>query len=166
MSHRHPCLDAFHRGAADRQLRPLPSGRYKLQEFIFNRERELEELKRLTRYLQGYEKATSFLHCTSEDMAQWMRSLPEEAAYRVGYEFIPALPALAHDGARLPSINAAESFVKTRVRRAIQELDTAQSLLRGPIRIEYEYMKAGHSSIALPLREITYLASTALSIAS
>ena len=91
------CHDAYKYGGDSRIKYPLRSGLYKLVESNDRIKDSAKEICRIGDVINKREHPGCLMHCTNEDKAIWLRGVPLDIAYRMGYEIIPAFKALEFD---------------------------------------------------------------------
>ena len=148
------CRDEFVRGEADRRNHPLRSGEYKLKEA----HRVLSHWRDTLSLVGEYQRKTPskrarvnrcFGACTAEEATSWVKELPEQIAFKLGYYIVPAVEALGGD--KVPSNIVTDYAEKTRAlaEMIVAESDLARTELRTlGVAAEYRRMKQKQSSLA------------------
>ena len=85
------------------------------------------------------------MHCTFEDKAFWLRHVPLNVAYRMGYEIIPGLRALEADGVGRIDAESAAFAVESVMDHHLLQWDQLRNSYDRRISYEYERMRNGHS---------------------
>lgn len=146
-----PCQKAFDDGAAGRLKYPLRSGGYKLNErrWKFGRcEEAIEAIDKLVVHQRKGSKGPVYLgSCTTDDAASWLKRLPQQVAYDLAYDILPAIDALAEEGYPPHEVAAARREAEVEARALVADCEAAHVLLKEGIAHEYRRMKAGDSTL-------------------
>ena len=145
MKHR-TCREAYRDGVTSRLAYPLHSGLYKLVESKDRIERVGKEIVRISEVVTKKRSPSSLMHCTFEDKAFWLRDVPLNVAYRMGYEIIPGLRALEADGVGRIDAESAASAVESVMDHHLLQWDQLRNSYSKKISCEYERMRNGHSN--------------------
>ena len=84
MTHR-SCEEAFDDGVRSRLNYPLHRGLYKLSESYKRIQYVRDEVVRIAEVVNGKRNPFSLRSCTNEDKAYWLRDVPTNVTFRVGY---------------------------------------------------------------------------------
>ena len=155
-------LESFERGRRARLSYPLSSGRYKLVECSERLEQCVEEISRIRDYLNGRRDRWAFMHCTVEDKHLWLKDLPSHVAYRLGYEVLPGLQALAVDGVDSTVIGIELPKFEGYCSSVVGQLEIAHMKIRKSINVEYDQMRSGRSLLEPQVRDAVGIAKRAL----
>ena len=156
------CLQSFDEGKAQRASYPLQQGRYKLEErerrFVFNK----ETLRMVRDFVRRRSSCLYLGGCMASDKHTWLKNLPLDVAFSLGYDLLPGLLALKKEGALCvdrdyPSI---EQACLTLVDRCEQVRNT----IKKDIKVEYRHMKHGCSLLEPLIDEASYLVYRALAV--
>ena len=109
------CLEAFEDGVHSRLNYPLHMGLYKLSESYRRIQYVRDEVVRVAEVVNGKRSPFSLRSCTNEDKAYWLRDVPINVAYRLGYEIIPGLRALEFDDVPKGQSEAAALQVESKI---------------------------------------------------
>jgi hypothetical protein len=145
MRHR-TCRDAYQDGVTSRLDYPLHSGLYKLVESKDRVERVGKEIVRISEVVTKKRAPSSLMHCTFEDKAFWLRDVPLNVAYRMGYEIIPGLRALEADGVGRIDAESAAFSVKSVMNHHLDYWYELRNSYNRKIAYEYVRMRNGHSN--------------------
>jgi len=145
MKHR-ACREAYQDGLTSRLSYPLHSGLYKLLESKDRIERVGKEIIRISEVVTKKRGSSSLMHCTFEDKAFWLRDVPLNVAYRMGYEIIPGLRALEADGVSHIHAESAAFAMESVMDHRLDYWDELRSSYSKKIANEYELMRNGHSN--------------------
>ena len=85
--------------------------------------------------------------CTTEDKSIWLKDLPGNLAYELGYNLIPAIQALNVEGVPEAAIDRFIQSTKADVCQLLKDCDTMQTDTRLSVKGEYARMKAGGSEM-------------------
>lgn len=140
------CREAYQHGVNSRLAYPLHSGLYKLVESKDRIERVGMEIIRISEVIAKQRHPASLMHCTLEDKAYWLREVPFNIAYRVGYEIIPGFRALVGNGVPPIQAETAAEFVESVIPQYLSLWDELGSSYNRRIAYEYERMRNGHSN--------------------
>jgi hypothetical protein len=140
------CRDAYQDGVTSRLAYPLHSGLYKLVKSKDRIERVGKEIVRISEVVTKKRDPSSLMHCTFEDKAFWLRDVPLNVAYRMGYEIIPSFRALVADGVGSIKAESAAHAVASVMGHYLDYWDELRSTYSKRIAYEYERMHNGHSN--------------------
>jgi hypothetical protein len=135
------CHDAYQDGVNSRLAHPLHSGLYKLVESKDRIERTGKEIVRISEVITNRRHPADLLHCTFQDKAFWLRDVPFNVAYRMGYEIIPGLRALAVDGVTPCKVESAARSLESVIDQHLAQWDQLRNSYNK--RIAYEYASMG-----------------------
>lgn len=143
------CHDAFQRGLDDRKAYDLSSGARRLRESLDSPQRISETLRNIAANHQfkvrGYGRY--FGCCTSDGAAMWLKRRPQNLAYDLAYNVVPAIKALARDGVPPAIVNRCLARAHSVTPTIIDHCEEARIALRRGVRPEYTRMKAGQSTV-------------------
>jgi hypothetical protein len=143
------CHEAFKRGLQDRKAYPLSSGARRLKESLDGPQRISETLHNIAADLKlkarDYERY--FGACTSDDAAVWLRSVPAQITYDLGYNIVPAIYALAADGVPQAIVGKCSARANSVIPTIINHCEEARIALRRGVKREFRMMKSGGSSL-------------------
>jgi hypothetical protein len=161
MKHR-SCQEAFNDGVQSRTSYPLRLGLYKLIESYKRMQHSRDEVVRISEVISGKRSPFSLRSCTNDDKAYWLRDVPTNVAFRMGYEMIPGLRALEFDGVSKAQSEAAALLVEAAMAPAIVKWDRLRDSYKNKIASEYARMRNGHSNALLVVDDALALIDTAL----
>ena len=161
MKHR-SCQEAFDDGVRSRLDYPLRLGLYKLSESIRNLQSARGEVARISEVVKGTKKPSCLQHCTNDDKASWLRDVPTQVAFRMGYEIVPGLRALEFDGVPRSQSEAAALLVGAAMTPSIVKWDYLRDSYKSRISSEYVRMRNGQSNALLVVDDALALIDTAL----
>jgi hypothetical protein len=144
---------AFTAAQAFREAIPLPSGRYKIEEALW-------ELRRLRATVEGVarilrkddpEAAKAALPiCASEERGTQLKRFPRHVADILGRKILPGIAELHADGVPKAEVRNRTKAAKAKAATILRDCADVTALLRGGIKIEYDALRAGRSHL-LPL---------------
>lgn len=147
-----PCQKAFDEGAADRLKYPLRSGGYKLNERRWKFGRCQETIDAIDKLIVHQRSGSNgpplpLGSCTTDDAGWWLKRLPQQVAYDLAYDILPAIDALAKEGCPPHEVAAARREAEVEARALVADCEAAHALLKKGIAHEYRRMKAGNSTL-------------------
>lgn len=160
------CFESCMEGGFHRLGSPLPSGLYKIQDFRDQTEGWREELVHMRWYVAGLTGAGSLSYCTVREISGWIKRLPGQVAYDLGFMLFPALDALQLDGIPLAVLRRELPAIKTRGFLLLRQLDEVARALGPKIATEYELMRRGAPRLEPLLERAVNLGESALQLES
>jgi hypothetical protein len=144
------CQKAFRLGLQRRKPHQLHTGVYKLIEVQDQYSGMVEDAHEIIKLKKRLILVPRLNHCTAEDMAHWLKKIPGNIAFDLGYYLIPSVIAL--EGNNLPhdvviSMTAHFTLQSQALLDSCQEVHDA---IHDSIAWEYSLMSQGESLI-LPL---------------
>ena len=143
------CLEAFEDGVQSRLNDPLHMGLYKLSESYRQIQYVRDEVVRVAEVVNGKRSPFSLRSCTNEDKAYWLRDVPTNVAFRVGYEIIPGLRALEFDGVPKTQSENAARLIDSAIPPRLAQWDQLRNTYKNRIASEYVRMRNGQSNALL-----------------
>jgi len=143
------CLEAFNDGVHSRLNYPLHMGLYKLSESYMRIQHSRDEVVRVAEVVNGKRSLFSLRSCTNDDKAYWLRDVPTNVAYRVGYEIIPGLRALEFDGVPKAQSENAARLIESAIPPRLVQWDQLRNTYKNRIASEYARMRNGQSNALL-----------------
>ena len=156
------CLEAFDDGVHSRLNYPLHMGLYKLSESYRRIQHSRDEVVRIAEVINGKRSPFSLRSCTNEDKAYWLRDVPTNVAYKVGYEIIPALRALEFDGVPKAQSGNAARLIESAIPPRLVQWDQLRNTYKNRIASEYARMRNGQSNALLIVDDALSLIDSAL----
>jgi hypothetical protein len=143
------CHEAFERGLEDRKAYTLSSGARRLRESLDGPQRISETLRNIAADIRckGHGYSRLFGSCTSDDAAVWLKRRPQNIAYDLGYNVVPAIKALARDGVPADAVSRCLASASSVIPAILDDCEAARINLSHRIRTEYTRMKAGQSTV-------------------
>lgn len=155
-----PCANEFRRGTIERSKYPLNSGIYKLNEFIRESNRCVDEFRLLA--LQKKHSQPLRGLCTYGDHASWIKNRPTDLAFEAGWKLFPAIVALGYGEVPEAQIRSNLHFYFLKIAELINSCEEALPKIKAPIRYEYDRWKNNESLIAPLYIEAINIAEAAL----
>jgi hypothetical protein len=137
-------------------------GLYKLSESYKRIQHSRDEVVRITEIINGNRSPFSLRSCTNEDKAYWLRDLPTNVAFRVGYEIIPGLRALEFDDVPRCQSEAAVLRVESGIPSSLVKWDQLRDTYKNRIASEYARMRNGQSNALLVVDDALSMIDSAL----
>lgn len=162
-----PCHDAFGAATARRAKYPLHSGAYKLRETqhsIARMQTTMCDIGSLLRNPSTYPPGSSLGCCTTDDMADWLKSLPEHVADILGYNILPAIAALTGDDIPADDVKGELQSARANAHRLLHDCEKQHARLQKGIKREYLSMKKGYSEVYALLVDADGIARRALEL--
>jgi hypothetical protein len=156
------CLEAFQDGVHSRLNYPLRMGLYKLSESYKRIQHSRDEVVRVAEVVNGKRNPFSLRSCTNEDKAYWLRDVPTNVAFRVGYEIIPGLRALEFDGVPKAQSENAVRLIESAIPPRLAQWDQLRNTYKNKIVSEYARMRNGQSNALLILDDALSMIDSAL----
>ena len=143
------CQDAFQRGLQNRKAYPLSSGARRLRESLDGPQHVSETLRNIAADLKlkarDYERY--FGACTSDDADVWLKSVPAQLAFDLGYDVLPAIQALTLDGVPIDVVSRCVARANSVTPTIIDHCEEARIALRRGVKRELRMMKTGGSTV-------------------
>lgn len=156
------CLEAYDYGVRSRLNYPLRMGLYKLSESYKRIQYVRDEVVRIAEVLNGKRNPFSLRSCTNEDKAYWLRDVPTDIAFRVGYEIIPGLRALEFDGVPKAQSENAAHLIESAMPSQLAHWDQLRNTYKNRIASEYARMRNGQSNALLVVDDALSMIDSAL----
>ena len=150
---KHPCRDAFDAAQAFREQVPLPAGRYKLEQALWELGRkraDVELVIRIVRKQDAKAAKAALAGCAPEERGTYLKRIPRDVANILGRLILPGTAELEADGLTKAETQRRFRSAHTRTMALLTECEGVHRLLRQGIRHEYDAIKAGRSHL-LPL---------------
>ena len=140
------CQEAYRAGIKSRIEHPLRNGLYKLAESKDRIERAGKEVNRISQIINKTRHRAHLMHCTYEDKAIWLKGVPLDVAFRMGYEIVPGLRALEFDGVHREESHASAFLVESVIEQHLARWDGLRATYSKSVACEYERMRNGESN--------------------
>lgn len=125
---------------------------YKVRESRSNLEYEGRAAASVAQYLTtkpGYGRAGILVSCTEVDKAVRLKRIPNNIAYELGYNLIPALAALTVEGVPEADISNFITSIMPKVDRLLNDCEAVRLATARSIQREYGSMRQGRSEMAV-----------------
>ena len=143
------CHEAFQRGLEDRKAYALSSGARRLRESLDGPQRISETLSNIAEDLKfkrrGYERYLGA--CTSDDADVWLKFVPAQLTFDLGYDVVPAIQALTLDGVPIDVVSRCVARTNSVIPTIIDHCEEARIALRRGVKREFRMMKSGGSTV-------------------
>lgn len=156
------CIEAFEDGVHSRLNYPLHLGLYKLSESYRRIQYVRDEVVRVAEVVNGKRNPFSLRSCTNEDKAYWLRDVPTNVAFRVGYEIIPGLRALEFDGVPKANSQNAAGLIESAIPLYLMQWNQLRDTYKNRIASEYSRMRNGQSNALLVVDDALSMIDSAL----
>lgn len=156
------CLKAFSDGERERVSYPLRQGRYKLEEHVGTLGAWLLTLSMVRDYVRGQSRCVYLGRCMAVDKHMWLKRLPLDIAFSLGYNLLPSLLALKNEGH--VCVDDAYPRFRAACLQLLDELELVRGGIQKDISIEYTQMKRGGSLLEPLLLEAQVLFKQARAI--
>ena len=156
------CLEAFEDGVHSRLNYPLGMGLYKLRESYARIRISGDAVGRIAEVINGKRNPLSLRSCTNDDKAIYLRDVPTNVAFRIGYEIIPGLRALEFDGVPKSQSEAAAWLIEAAIPSRIVRWDQLRNTYKNRIESEYARMRNGKSNALLVIDDALSMIDSAL----
>jgi hypothetical protein len=140
------CHDAYQSGVNSRADAPLRAGLYKLGESKDRIDRLGKEVVCISEVINNVRHPAELEYCTFEDMGRWLKTVPSEVAFMMGYGIIPSLRALEFDGVTRLQAESAAKFIEAAMRQRLAQWDALRNSYKKEVACEYERMRGGQSN--------------------
>lgn len=137
------CQEAYRAGIKSRIEHPLRNGLYKLAESKDRIERAGKEINRISQIINKTRHPAHLMHCTYADKSIWLKGVPLDVAFRMGYEIVPGLRALEFDGVHRGEAQASACLVESVIDQHLVNWDGLRATFNRRISSEYERMRNG-----------------------
>ena len=157
------CQEAYTNGVESRLTYPLRSGLYKLVESVVRIKGTRQEIIRIMEVVGNIRSPASLRHCTMGDKAYWLKDVPLDISFRIGYEIVPGLRALEFDGVHREEAQASACLVESVIDQHLANWDGLRATFSKRVANEYERMRNGESNTLRVVDDALYLINLAVS---
>ena len=140
------CHEAYRHGVNSRIACPLSHGLYKLIESKERIQRLGDEVVRISGVVNKTMDRYELTQCTYEDKALWLREVPLNVAYRIGYEIVPGLRAIVSDGVPSVQSKSAARHIEDVIDNHLARWEALRKTYYKNIPYEYMLMRSGRSN--------------------
>ena len=156
------CLQSFDEGKEQRVSYPLHQGRYKLEErerrFVFNK----ETLRMVRDFVRGRSSCLYLGGCMASDKHTWLKNLPLDISFSLGYDLLPGLLALKKEGALC--VDRDYPAIEQDCLQLVYRCEQVRNAIKKDIKVEYRQMKLSGSSLEPLIEEAMDLTRRALAV--
>jgi hypothetical protein len=156
------CYSAFGEGKAQRVTYPLHQGRYKLEEREGRFIAAKETLRMVREFVSGRSRCLYLGGCMASDKHTWLKNLPLDIAFSLGYDLLPGLLALKKEGALC--VDREYPAIEQDCLQLVARCEQVRNAIRKNIKVEYRQMKQGDSLIEPLIEEAMELTRRALAV--
>jgi hypothetical protein len=145
-----PCHDAFDAACAFRKEVPLPSGRYKLDEALWELRRMRSTIDLIAKGLRGKVKIHTgrpLGACCTDEKAIFLKSVPRHVADILGRKILPGIAALHGDGVPRAEVRRMAKQSEREGKVILAECERVHVTLKQGIRHEYAALRSGTSEL-------------------
>jgi hypothetical protein len=166
---RSPVYKAFDAARAFRTTVPLPAGRYKLEQALWELGRirsNLDLVAKIVRKQDAKAAKAALVGCAPEGRGIYVKQVPTHVANILGRLILPSIAELTGDGVPKRDVRLLVRQAKKQADTILDDADRVYDRLRAGVSVEYDAMKS-LGSFTLPLvDEAERLVSVALDACS
>lgn len=156
------CLQSFKEGKAQRLTYPLHKGRYKLEEQEGNLSASKATLRMVRDYVSGRSRCPYLGRCMASDKHTWLKNVPLDIAFILGYNLLPGLIALKKEGALY--VDRDYPAIEHDCHQLLERLERVRNAIKKDISVEYRQMKQGGSLLEPLMDDALSLVQRALAV--
>jgi hypothetical protein len=156
---------AFENGQRLRAAHVLHSGVYKLEEIRYQYLSMIDDIDEIARLKCGHTRHPCLDHCTTMDMAQWLKKRLDDVAFDLGYHLLPSIAALHGDHVPASTVSIMKAQYRGSAEVPLDRCQSVKNTISKRIEVEYTCMREGRSLIRPPLCEMEALFAHALATA-
>ncbi len=160
-----PIRKTFDAARAFRATVPLPSGRFKLDEAIWQIQRmrsDIEKIRQIVRKDDAKAAKAALASIAPEQRAHLIKRIPLDIADVLGKYILPGIAELTADGVPRRDVAALMKHADAEASKILAAAEEAQSRLKAGIKTEYNVMRGGGSHVTQLLDDAEGLACRAL----
>jgi hypothetical protein len=162
---RSPVYKAFDAARAFRANVPLPSGRFKLEEALWQIQRlrsDVEKIRQIVCKDDAKAAKAARASIAPEERPRRIKRIPRVIADLLGRYILPAIAELAEDGVPKHDVAALMKQAQADASSLLSAADETHSRLKAGIKTEYDAMRSGWSHVMPLLDDIERLVRKAL----
>ena len=156
------CTDEYQKAISQRQNHPLRNGAYKLREAADRLDRFEREIYLLAKCLRLGAPLRGM--ATYGDHAPWLKKMPKQIAYLMGYYVLPAIRKLDADGVSPTVLQQKLPWFESGIRDLLDECETSLRIMKQGIKHEYDRWKNRESALLPLIRDSQALVASAQSL--
>ena len=160
-----PIRKAFDAARAFRATVPLPSGRFKLDEAIWQIQRmrsDIEKIRQIVRKDDAKAAKAALASIAPEQRAHLIKRIPLDIADVLGKYILPGIAELTADGVPRRDVAALMKHADAEASKILAAAEEAQSRLKAGIKTEYNVMRGGGSHVTQLLDDAERLAASVM----
>lgn len=160
-----PCRQAFIQAQAFRATVPLPKGRFKLEQALWELQRFRSDVDNITKIILKHNAKAAkaaMVCCAPEERSVFLKRVPRHVANILGRLILPGVAELEVDGVSHQQVQRLMQEANRRADEIVHNADRIHSLLKRGIKTEYDAMRAGGSHLRLLIDGAEDLVQTAL----
>jgi hypothetical protein len=158
------CYESFRAGQASRANCPLRLGEYKLAECLYELSRWYKDISAIRNLVSGKFHQQQLTCCTTDDKSVWLKKLPLDVAYWLGYKLLPGLKALVNDGADRAYVDSVSVYIEKDCLELLDRMEEVRLAIKKNIALEYEHMKLGGSLLEPLVDDAIFITERALGV--
>ena len=158
------CYESFRAGQSSRANCPLNLGEYKLEECLCELSRCYKDISAIRNLVSGKVHQQQLTCCTTDDKSVWLKKLPLDVAYWLGYKLLPGLKALVNDGADKADVDSASVYIEKDCLALLDRMEEVRLAIKKNIALEYQHMKLGGSLLEPLVEDAIFITERALGV--
>lgn len=162
-----PVHKAFDAACAFRVAVPLPSGRYKLKEALWQIQRlrsDVEKIRQIVCKDDAKAAKAALVSIAPEERARLIKRIPSDIANVLGKYILPGIADLTEDGVPKHDVATLLKQANAEASRILAAAEEARSRLKAGIKTEYNAIRAGGSHVVPLLDDAEGLVRKALRV--
>ena len=162
-----PCHDAFGAAQLQRTKYPLTSGAYKLRQVrdaIARQQSTMNAIRDLHQSPASKRPGVLLGCCTTDDMEDWLKNLPQQVADMLSYDMLPAIAALAGDGISADDVAGELESANAHACNLLKDCAKQNKRLHDRVESELRSIKRGYSNLYALLVDADGIARRALEL--
>jgi hypothetical protein len=169
MTKQTPVRRAFDAACAFRAKVPLPKGRFKLEQALWELGRirsNIDNVAKIVRKRDAREAKAALVGIAPEERGLYVKQVPAHVANILGRLIFPGIAELEADGVAPQRVTMLVAQSKSHAAAILDEADYVHDRLRAGVRVEYHAMKTGGSFLLPLIDDAEALVSVALDACS
>lgn len=160
-----PIRKTFDAARTFRTTVPLPSGRFKLEEAIWQIQRlrsDIEKIRQVVCKREAKAAKAAMISISPEERAHLIKRTPRHVADLLGKYILPGIAELTADGVPRRDVAALMRHANAEANKILAAAEEAQSRLKAGIKTEYNVMRGGGSHVTPLLDDAERLAASVM----
>jgi alpha-D-ribose 1-methylphosphonate 5-triphosphate diphosphatase PhnM len=160
-----PIRKAFDAARAFRATVPLPSGRFKLDEAIWQIQRmrsDIEKIRQVVCKRDAKAAKAALVSISPDERAHLIKRTPRHVADILGKYILPGIAELTADGVPQRDVAALMKHADAEASKILAAAEEARSRLKAGIKTEYDAMRGGGSHVTQLLDDAERLAASVM----